>query len=183
MTAKRAQNTIKKFPGCRIVFCKDLLDICDTFEGSEIVERIRLLDSTVFSERNFSDFLRNTSDKKRIGKDNEEASSSSENRIRLEEINVPSEPFKDHEDEEVYDYDDEISDVKAMNFSIEESETEEISQPEAVQVESSLFNACHDFKFLNFNFMSTLIERKFKDQLYTKTNPSLVSSSSLFHVR
>ncbi|EXX68737.1 uncharacterized protein OCT59_006543 [Rhizophagus irregularis] len=155
-----AQNTIKKFPGCITVFCKDLLDICNTFEGSEvrkkcedlynefyqrhldkqIAERIRILDSTVFSERKFSEFLRNTSDKKRIGEDNEVASSSSEKRIRLEE-DVPSEPFKDHEDEEVYDYDDEISDVKAMNFSIEESETEEISQPEAVQVESSLFNA------------------------------------------
>ncbi|CAB5191402.1 unnamed protein product [Rhizophagus irregularis] len=101
--------------------CEDLYDEFYKWHlDKQIVERIRLLDSTVFSERNFSDFLRNTSDKKRIGKDNEEASSSSENRIRLEEINVPSEPFKDHEDEEVYDYDDEISDVKAMNFSIEE---------------------------------------------------------------
>lgn len=74
--------------------CEDLYDEFYQWHlDKQIVERIRLLDSTVFSERNFSDFLRNTSDKKRIGKDNEEASSSSEKRIRLEEINVPSEPL------------------------------------------------------------------------------------------
>ncbi|CAB4408684.1 unnamed protein product [Rhizophagus irregularis] len=150
-----------KAPGCITVFCKDLLEICETFEGSiirqscedlygefyqrnldkQISERIRLLDSTIFSERKFSEFLRNNSSKKR---DNEESSSSSEKRIRHEEYyvdNVPSESFKDHKDKEVCEYDDEISDVNAMNFSNKESETEEISQPKAVQVESSPFNA------------------------------------------
>ncbi|CAG8737616.1 15238_t:CDS:10, partial [Funneliformis caledonium] len=48
--------------------------------------------------------------------------------------------FKDHKDKEVCEYDDEISDVNAMNFSNKESETEEISQPKAVQVESYPFN-------------------------------------------
>ncbi|CAG8621377.1 1146_t:CDS:10 [Ambispora gerdemannii] len=156
-----AKNSIRKAPGCITIFCKDLLEICKTFEGftirksceelynefyqlsldKQISERIRLLDSTIFTERKFSEFLRNASSKKRIGEDNEEASSSSEKRVRYEEYNVdnvPSELFKGHK---VYDYDDEISDVKTMNFSNEESETEEISQPEVVQVESSPFNA------------------------------------------
>ncbi|PKC04629.1 hypothetical protein RhiirA5_487604 [Rhizophagus irregularis] len=46
-----------------------------------IVERIRLLDSTIFSERNYSEFLRATR-QKRIGV---EVSSSAEKRIRREE--------------------------------------------------------------------------------------------------
>ncbi|CAB4411027.1 unnamed protein product [Rhizophagus irregularis] len=46
-----------------------------------IMERIRLLDSTIFSERNYSEFLRATR-QKRIG---EEVSSSDEKRIRREE--------------------------------------------------------------------------------------------------
>ncbi|PKY57796.1 hypothetical protein RhiirA4_125719 [Rhizophagus irregularis] len=45
------------------------------------MERIRLLDSTIFSERNYSEFLRATR-QKRIG---EEVSSSDEKRIRREE--------------------------------------------------------------------------------------------------
>ncbi|RGB30810.1 hypothetical protein C1646_671405 [Rhizophagus diaphanus] len=69
-----AKNCIKKAPGCITVFCKDLLEIYETFEGSiikqscedlygefyqrnlnkQISERIRLLDSTIFSERKFS---------------------------------------------------------------------------------------------------------------------------------
>jgi len=87
------------------VFCGELLHICETFEGTavqkscetkcnefyqlnldkhiekNIVERIRLLDSTIFSERNYSEFLRATR-QKRIG---EEVSSSDEKRIRREE--------------------------------------------------------------------------------------------------
>ncbi|CAG8642247.1 4061_t:CDS:2 [Funneliformis mosseae] len=82
----------------------DLLDICETFEGSTVrkdcekfyndfyklyldkhaeknsVERIRLLDSKIFSERNYSVFLQ-TASNKRI---REEASSSDEKRIRHE---------------------------------------------------------------------------------------------------
>ena len=99
------QNCTKKIPTCITSFCKDLLNICKTFEGSavrenceklyndfyqlnldkhlekNIVERIRLLNSTIFSERNYSEFLQTTC-KKRIG---EEASSSDEKRIRREE--------------------------------------------------------------------------------------------------
>jgi hypothetical protein len=85
-------KNIKKAPGCITAFCKDLLEICETFEGSiirqsckdlygkfyqrnldkQISERIRLLDSTIFSECKFSKFLQNNSSKKR---DNKESSS------------------------------------------------------------------------------------------------------------
>ncbi|CAI2195455.1 6346_t:CDS:2, partial [Funneliformis geosporum] len=97
-----AQNTIKKIPGCITAFCKDLLNICNTFEGSEIrqrceelyddfyqrnldkriAERIRLLDTTVFSEHKFSEFLR-ASGKKRTGENNE--ASSGEKRFQSHE--------------------------------------------------------------------------------------------------
>lgn len=107
-----AKNSIKKAPGCITVFCKDLLEICETFEGSavkqsceelynefyqrnldkQISERIRQLDLTIFSKRKLSELLRNVSSKKRIGEDNEVSSSSSEKRIRHEEYNVDNVP-------------------------------------------------------------------------------------------
>ncbi|CAI2189703.1 17532_t:CDS:2 [Funneliformis geosporum] len=112
------QNYIKKIPTCITSFCKELLDICETFEGSavrknceklyndfyqlnldkhlekNIVERIRLLDSTIFSERNYSDFLC----KKRIG---EESSSSDEKRIRHEEPELSREEDKQESQEKI----------------------------------------------------------------------------------
>ncbi|CAG8615310.1 25321_t:CDS:10 [Dentiscutata erythropus] len=151
-----AKNSNKKFPGSISSLCIELRNICNTYEGSivienceklyeefyqrnidlQIAERLRLLDTTIFSEQKFSEFLR-TSGKKRIGEDNEEASSS-EKRIRYEGDHVDNfapELLKDHEE----DYDDEISDVNVVNFLNEENELEEVIQPEAVQVANSPF--------------------------------------------
>ncbi|CAG8729044.1 23028_t:CDS:2, partial [Gigaspora rosea] len=124
----------KKIPGCITVFCKSLLELSNNFEGSiimiafkglyddfyqknqdkQISERIRLLDS-IFSERKFSEFLRINSSQKRK-RDSEEFSSSSEKRIRHED-NVPS-----------------------VSVCTQASDTEEITQPKTVRVETSPFN-------------------------------------------
>ncbi|CAH1756089.1 5419_t:CDS:2, partial [Entrophospora sp. SA101] len=56
--------SIKKIPSSITSFCKYLLGTCETFEGSTI----RLLDSTIFLEHKFSEFLQNISGVK----DNEE---------------------------------------------------------------------------------------------------------------
>ncbi|CAG8622451.1 6607_t:CDS:2 [Ambispora leptoticha] len=95
---------LKKIPTCITSFCKELLNVCETFEGSavrenceklynnfyqlnldkhiekNIVERIRLLDSTIFSERSYSGFLQATCQR-------QEASASDENRREEPELN------------------------------------------------------------------------------------------------
>ncbi|RIA85177.1 hypothetical protein C1645_782445 [Glomus cerebriforme] len=154
-----SKDSVKKIPGCISSFCNDLYNICNTFEGSivqkscedlynefyernldqQITERIRQLDLTIFSDRKFSEFLRNESQKRLM--DDNESEPSSGKRTRHEEQtmhdNFVPELIKDNE---AYDYDDEISGGKVM-FLNEESETEEIYQPEAVLVESSPFDA------------------------------------------
>ncbi|CAG8713044.1 15419_t:CDS:10, partial [Dentiscutata erythropus] len=87
-------------------FCKDLVNVCDTFEGSvvrqscenlytefyqrnvdsQIVERHRLLEATIFSEQNFAEFMQSLN-KKRIGEDIGKDSSSDEKRARSNEYN------------------------------------------------------------------------------------------------
>ncbi|CAG8635693.1 1870_t:CDS:10 [Funneliformis caledonium] len=139
-----SKNCNKRFPGCVSSFCTELCNICNTYEGSVVLEncekfyeefyqrsidlqfaeRLRLLEFTIFSEHNLTKYLRK-SDKKRIGEDNEEPSSFSEKRIRREEYNVDNYVLKDH---------------TAISFSDEESETEEISQPVTEQEENSPFN-------------------------------------------
>ncbi|CAG8554181.1 1006_t:CDS:10 [Funneliformis caledonium] len=114
----------KNVPGSVSGFCKDLYNICETFEGSivrqgckkfydefyqrhidlQIAERLRILDSTIFSENKISEVLR-ISSKKRIVEDNEESSSSSEKRIRHEEYYVDNfvpELFQEEHDYECY---------------------------------------------------------------------------------
>ncbi len=104
-----AKNSIKKSPGCITVFCKDLLEICETFEGSivrqkceewynefyqrnldkQVAERIRELDLNILSEHKSSELFRNASNEirnasnKRLMEDNGEASSGGK-RIRSE---------------------------------------------------------------------------------------------------
>ncbi|CAG8486415.1 2537_t:CDS:2, partial [Funneliformis caledonium] len=147
-----AQNTIKKIPGCITVFCKELLNICNTFEGSEIrqrceelyddfyqrnldkqiAERIRLLDTTVFSEHKFSEFLR-ASSKKRTGENNEASSSGKRVRHVDHADNFVPELFQNHEEnEEVLSsdvecsnrkQDDDESILKIFGNEIEYSET------------------------------------------------------------
>ncbi|CAG8667741.1 8408_t:CDS:1, partial [Paraglomus occultum] len=103
------KNYLKKFPTSIVTFCRELLHICEkTFEGSavqkgcetmynefyqlnldkhiekNIIERIWLLDSTIFSEHSYSEFLQATC-QKRI---REETSSSGEKRIRCEETEL-----------------------------------------------------------------------------------------------
>ncbi|CAG8625686.1 8264_t:CDS:10 [Funneliformis mosseae] len=139
-----SKNCNKRFPGCVSGFCTELCNICNTYEGSVVLEncekfyeefyqrsidlqfaeRLRLLEFTIFSEHNLTKYLRK-SDKKRIGEDNEEPSSFSEKRISREEYNVDNYVLKDH---------------TAISFSDEESETEEISQPVTEQEENSPFN-------------------------------------------
>ncbi|RIA97113.1 hypothetical protein C1645_732716 [Glomus cerebriforme] len=91
-----SKDYVKKVPGCVSSFCKDLYNICDTFEGSivrdsceefynefyqrnldlQIAERIWQLDSTVFSTLKISEVLQVTQNKKRSMEYNEAESSS-----------------------------------------------------------------------------------------------------------
>ncbi|RHZ72312.1 hypothetical protein Glove_243g9 [Diversispora epigaea] len=97
----------KNVPSSISSFCRDLYYICDTFEGVivrqscekfynefyqrnidlQLTERRRHLESTIFSEQKFTEFLE-VSSKKRIGEDIEDASSSNEKRVRHNEYNV-----------------------------------------------------------------------------------------------
>ncbi|CAG8596480.1 9915_t:CDS:2 [Ambispora leptoticha] len=123
---------------------QDLYNICDTFEDVQscekfynefyqrnidlqFAERRRLLESTIFSERKFTEFLE-ASSKKRIGEDIEDASSE-EKRVRHNEYNVDdfvpelpqnrdAEESKDNEtfdlpnnQEEGVEYDDEVKNL------------------------------------------------------------------------
>ncbi|CAG8784816.1 33292_t:CDS:2, partial [Racocetra persica] len=95
-----SKNLNKTIPGCVSSFCVELLKICDTFEGAmvlrgcekfyeefyqrsidlQIAERRRLLETTIFSEQKFTEFLQ-ASGQKRIVEDIEEAASSNEKRV------------------------------------------------------------------------------------------------------
>ncbi|CAI2184440.1 9833_t:CDS:2 [Funneliformis geosporum] len=103
----------KIVPSSLSAFCKDLYNICDTFEGNvvretcenlynefyelnldvQINERIRQIDSTVFSEHKISEVLRMSSNKKRSVECNE-AESSNGKRTR----HVAPESEIDHEE-------------------------------------------------------------------------------------
>ncbi|CAG8720907.1 10008_t:CDS:2, partial [Cetraspora pellucida] len=95
-----SKNLNKTIPGCVSSFCVELQKICDTFEGAivlqgcekfyeefyqrsidlQIAERRRLLETTIFSEQKFTEFLQ-ASGQKRIMEDIEDAASSNEKRV------------------------------------------------------------------------------------------------------
>ncbi|CAG8551763.1 10049_t:CDS:10, partial [Dentiscutata erythropus] len=82
-----SKNLNKTIPGCVSSFCVELLKICDTFEefyqrsiDLQIAERRRLLETTIFSEQKFTEFLQ-ASGQKRIVEDIEDAASSNEKRV------------------------------------------------------------------------------------------------------
>ncbi|CAG8694273.1 40613_t:CDS:10 [Gigaspora margarita] len=95
-----SKNLNKTIPGCVSSFCAELLKICDTFEGDivlrscekfyeefyqrsidlQIAERRRLLETTIFSEQKYTEFLQ-ASGQKRIVEDIEDAASSNEKRV------------------------------------------------------------------------------------------------------
>ncbi|CAG8568283.1 9941_t:CDS:2 [Ambispora leptoticha] len=87
----------------------------------QITERIRILDSSIFSERKISEFLRNISNKKRTLGDNKE-DSSDEKHTRHHEDNddIVSELVSPGSRRRI-----EILNDKNINFSNEEVETEE----------------------------------------------------------
>ncbi|KAF0367611.1 hypothetical protein F8M41_013544 [Gigaspora margarita] len=96
----------KKVPNSVSSFCNDLYNVCDTFEGStvrqscekfyhefyqrnidlQIAERHRLLETTIFSERKFTEFMQTLS-KKRTDEDIGKDSSPDEKRVRSDEYN------------------------------------------------------------------------------------------------
>lgn len=89
-----SRSSIKKIPSSITSFCKELLEICETFEGSavrqsceefynefyqlnldkQITERIKVLDTSIFSDRKSSKLLRNASNKKRSSESNKASS-------------------------------------------------------------------------------------------------------------
>ncbi|CAG8634550.1 3235_t:CDS:2, partial [Diversispora eburnea] len=146
------KNSIRKTPSCITVFCKDLLEICKTFEGyaikksceklynkfyqlsldKQISERIRLLDSTIFTEQYNID-------------------------------NIPSELFKGHKNKEVYDCDDEISDVKTINFS-----NEELQDFLYHHISQCLFASSAFFGILDLSEKDTEVKKLFIDDEWSE---------------
>ncbi|CAG8609275.1 6247_t:CDS:2 [Diversispora eburnea] len=144
------KNNTKNAPNSISSFCKDLYNICDTFEGVivrqscekfynefyqrnidlQFAERRRLLESTIFSEQKFTEFLE-ASSKKRIREDIEDASSN-EKRVRHNEYNVDdfapelpqnhdAEESKDNETFDLPNNQDDVEYVEVKNL-LDESE-------------------------------------------------------------